>query len=356
VEPWLFSTLQKLKEVKMNSKTNLFKVLFIKAITPVHAGAGQGIDHIDLPIQREQPTRFPIIYASGVKGAFRQKAIEIAFEKLAELEIDDCKDFSLSKLDKAVEEAKPCHKDKNTSTSPVKNNKETSDEDKCKEYEEVKTIINTLAKIFGSQDCKGSITFSDAKILFFPVRSLRGVFAYATCPMVLKRYAEDTQNEELLEYLEENKDNLTPSDGEVIAPDNLVVENENGDKIVVLEEFELEKEDLPNGLIKKLHLPEELEKQISERVAIVSDDLFRYFVENFTEVVTRIKVDPETGTVKSGALWTEEYLPAESVLYSLLFNTKEVETDDYLTTEGVITLGGNQTVGKGIVKVFSREV
>ncbi|NPA14858.1 MAG: type III-B CRISPR module RAMP protein Cmr4 [Aquificae bacterium] len=338
----------------MDVKTNLDKVLFIKAITPVHAGAGQGIDHIDLPIQREQPTRFPIIYASGVKGAFRQKALELAYEELSQLNYDECKSFSLSQLDEAVERAKPC--EKNTETPRVENGREVIEEDKCKKHEEVKAIINTLAKIFGSQDCKGSITFSDAKILFFPVRSLRGVFAYATCPMLLKRYAEDTQNEELLEYLEENKDNLTPSDGEVIAPDNLVVENENGDKIVVLEEFELRKMDLPDGLIKKLHLPEELEKQISERVAIVSDDLFRYFVENFTEVVTRIKVDPETGTVKSGALWTEEYLPAESVLYSLLFNTKEVETDDYLTTEAVITLGGNQTVGKGIVKVFSREV
>ncbi len=333
----------------MDVKTNLDKVLFIKAITPVHAGAGQGIDHIDLPIQREQPTRFPIIYASGVKGAFRQKALELAYEELSQLNYDECKSFSLSQLDEAVERAKPC--EKNTETPRVENGREVTEEDKCKKHEEVKAIINTLAKIFGSQDCKGSITFSDAKILFFPVRSLRGVFAYTTCPLVLKRYAEDTGNKELSEAVE----NLKVSDGEVLAPPNtLVVEEENN--TVVLEEFELKKEDLPNGLIEKLHLPEELEKQISERVAIVSDDLFRYFAENLTEVVTRIKVDPEKGTVKGGALWTEEYLPAESVLYSLLFNTKEVATDDYLITEGVITLGGNQTVGKGIVKVFSQEV
>ncbi len=308
----------------MEAKTNLEKVLFIKAITPVHAGAGQGLDHIDLPIQREQATRFPIIYASGVKGAFRQKALEIA-------KSEDCQSFSLNQLDEAVEKSSHCQSSEASEKS-----------------EECKEVIETLAKIFGSQDCKGSITFSDAKILFFPVRSLRGVFAYATCPMVLKRYAEDTGNKELSEAVE----NLEVSDGEVFAPSTLEVENDT----VVLEEFELKRKDLPEGLMEKLNLPEELEKQVSKRVAIVSDDLFRYFVENLTEVVTRIKVDPEKGTVKGGALWTEEYLPAESVLYSLLFNSKEVDTEKYLITEGVITLGGNQTVGKGIVKVFSQEV
>ncbi len=311
-------------EKNKTAKTNLEKVLFIKAITPIHAGAGQGLDHIDLPIQREQATRFPIIYASGVKGAFRQKALE-------KVKNESCQNLTLSTLDELVEKAAPC------------NDKESSEK-----HPECGEVITKLAKIFGSQDCKGSITFSDAKILFFPVRSLRGVFAYATCPMVLKRYAEDTNNSALSEEVK----NLEVSDNKVLAPDTLVVENNT----VVLEEFELRRMDLPDELIKKLHLPEELEKQISKRVAIVSDDLFRYFVENLTEVVTRIKVDPEKGTVKGGALWTEEYLPAESVLYSLLFNTKEVDTDEYLITEGVITLGGNQTVGKGIVKVFSREV
>ncbi|MBK9462153.1 MAG: hypothetical protein IPN94_22720 [Sphingobacteriales bacterium] len=36
-----------------------------------------------------------------------------------------------------------------------------------------------------------------------------------------------------------------------------------------------------------------------------------------TEVITRTKIDNETGTVEDGALFTEEYLPTE--LCSLFF-------------------------------------
>ncbi len=42
-----------------------------------------------------------------------------------------------------------------------------------------------------------------------------------------------------------------------------------------------------------------------------------------TEVITRTKIDNETGTVEDGALFTEEYLPTDSVLYSLVFASDE---------------------------------
>ena len=37
----------------------------------------------------------------------------------------------------------------------------------------------------------GAITLTDARILAFPVRSLKGVFAWVTCPAVLERLARD---------------------------------------------------------------------------------------------------------------------------------------------------------------------
>ncbi len=46
-------------------------------------------------------------------------------------------------------------------------------------------------------------------------------------------------------------------------------------------------------------------------------DDFKNFVKMFTEVITRTKIDNIKGTVKDGALFTEEYLPAETVMYSL---------------------------------------
>ena len=94
-------------------------------------------------------------------------------------------------------------------------------------------------------------------------------------------------------------------------------------------------------------------------MAVVSNDIFGYFVENFTEVVNRIKVNPETGTVNEKSLWTEEYLPAESVLYSLWFENERFPErgKDYLPEdESLLILGGDQTVGKGLVKIYLREV
>jgi CRISPR-associated protein Cmr4 len=127
---------------------------------------------------------------------------------------------------------------------------------------------------------------------------------------------------------------------------------------VVLEEFELIFKEQPVCILKYLNLPEELKKKIEPRVAVVSNDIFGYFVENFTEVVNRIKVNPETGTVNEGSLWTEEYLPAESVLYSLWFENERFPErgDNYLPkNNSLLILGGDQTVGKGLVKIYLRE-
>jgi CRISPR-associated protein Cmr4 len=313
----------------MNHNAEYKKIIFFRALNPVHMGAGQGVDHIDLPIQREQPTRYPIFYASGIKGALRQYALEKAKEK--------CQDMSLSQLDKAVQSFS-CEGD---------NNQETNDNgNSCKEQ------IEILAKIFGSQDCKGGLTVTDAKILFFPVKSLKGIFAYVTCPFVLERYAEDTKNDNLLEEVQKIK-NL--SECEILASSNLVLD---GNK-VVLEEFELIFKEQPICILKYLNLPEKLKEKIEPRVAVVSNDIFGYFVENFTEVVNRIKVNPETGTVNEKSLWTEEYLPAESVLYSLWFENERFPErgKDYLPEDdSLLILGGDQTVGKGLVKIYLREV
>ncbi|MDT8407921.1 MAG: RAMP superfamily CRISPR-associated protein [Methylococcales bacterium] len=45
--------------------------VFLYAISPVHMGAGQAIDVIDNPIQREKHTGHPSFAGSGIKGAVR---------------------------------------------------------------------------------------------------------------------------------------------------------------------------------------------------------------------------------------------------------------------------------------------
>ncbi len=48
-------------------------LLFLYAETPVHAGADSSLGALDLPIQREVTTGFPIIKAESLKGALRER-------------------------------------------------------------------------------------------------------------------------------------------------------------------------------------------------------------------------------------------------------------------------------------------
>ena len=63
-------------------------------------------------------------------------------------------------------------------------------------------------------------------------------------------------------------------------------------------------------------------------LVVLSDDDFGDFVHLSTEVITRIKINNETGTVQDGALFTEEYLPSETILYSLALTTPVFRDDN----------------------------
>ncbi|HPR18848.1 MAG TPA: RAMP superfamily CRISPR-associated protein, partial [Candidatus Cloacimonadota bacterium] len=115
----------------------------------------------------------------------------------------------------------------------------------------------------------------------------------------------------------------------------------------------------------------ELEKQL----IILSDDDFKDFVNLSTEVITRTKINAKTGTVETGALFTEEYLPSESVLYSLAIPStiftikkeKEKFLGDREDKEAImdywkkhcpafLQIGWNATIGKGLVEMYSPEM
>lgn len=112
-------------------------------------------------------------------------------------------------------------------------------------------------------------------------------------------------------------------------------------------------------------------------VVVLSDDDFRDFVNLSTEVVARTKINNETGTVQQGALFYEEYLPQESILYSLALASpifKEEDTKKGIFKQNgkneedlvleffkaglpeVMQIGGNATIGKGIVRTRVLEV
>ena len=103
---------------------------------------------------------------------------------------------------------------------------------------------------------------------------------------------------------------------------------------------------------------------LQKNLVVLSDNDFRDFTLMSTEVITRTKIDNETGTVADGALFTEEFLPNDSVLYSLVFASDEYgkngRTEDatwvmdffqkQMKEIDFFQLGGNATLGKGILR------
>ncbi|HEY7420145.1 MAG TPA: RAMP superfamily CRISPR-associated protein, partial [Ktedonobacteraceae bacterium] len=49
------------------------QLTFIHALSPLHAGTGQGAGVIDLPVAREKATNIPFLPGSSLKGALRTR-------------------------------------------------------------------------------------------------------------------------------------------------------------------------------------------------------------------------------------------------------------------------------------------
>ena len=296
-------------------------VLGIYTISPVHAGSGSETSVIDLPIQREKHTGFPVIWGQSLKGVLRH-----AFE-----------DGGMNK--------------------------------------------GTITSIFGpptdrAHEHAGAISVGDAKILLFPVRSARGVFAYVTSPLVLERFKRD------MELVGKKVDFEVPKleKGAMVSGNTVKItindkegDKENGNKKdrkdrVVLEEVVLEVEsdsrDQLQGIVKAIKeiLPEGIKKEdVKKRLVIVPDEVFSAFVRMNTEIVARIAINSTTGTVEN--LWYEEFLPSDTALYSIiavreprggsLKSAEEVskKLTEFFSKNPYLQVGGDETVGKGFIKV-----
>jgi len=163
-----------------------------------------------------------------------------------------------------------------------------------------------------------------------------------------------------------------------VGTDNKLALNSNK---IVLEEYTFEVNDV-NGAknavnefgewlsLKLLEGKGYFADKLMTDIVVLSDDDFKDFVNLSTEVLTRTKIDNKTGTVADGALFTEEYLPAEALMYTNVLTAAEFATTDdkkaakqfnteadlreyfreFISKDNVFQIGGNATLGKGIVK------
>ncbi|WP_051913516.1 type III-B CRISPR module RAMP protein Cmr4 [Thermus caliditerrae] len=283
----------------MNPEQSTTALLFIHALSPLHAGTGQGIGAIDLPIAREKATGIPYLPGSSLKGVLRDRAQGKGWDK------------------------------------------------------------DTLFAVFGPEteaasEHAGAVQVGDAKLLLLSVRSLYGVFALVTSPYLLERFRREAEMAGL------TPPPLPPSLGQgqiLVAPNSRLPE---GGK-AYLEDLDLEARPIP-GVGEWEDWLTRTQAPVAGRLAVVHDDVMAFLLETATEVVARIRLDDATKTVAQGALWYEESLPAESVLYSMVRAEPSRRKEKALPAEaglalfkgllqGALQLGGKATVGRGLCRV-----
>ncbi|NKB77112.1 MAG: type III-B CRISPR module RAMP protein Cmr4 [Gammaproteobacteria bacterium] len=309
-----------------NANNTPSAILGLRAQSSIHAGAGQRTGIIDLPIQREGHNGWPCIFGSSVKGALRTHAVQ-----------QNSNDIS---------------------------------------------VVFGPESGGGGSDHAGAIMVSDARLMLYPVRSLTSQFKWVTCPEAIRRYLSDSSRlhfDHASTGLKALINNLVLSDEEAFVHSASTI------KDLFLEEYRFttsNKSDL-NPLIEMI-LPlmsssdsdtTDTRGSLERQLVIVSDDMFAYLVGHTTPVNPHISIDSESKTVRPGALWYEETLPPETLLYvgvGANHSRKKNGADrldsdqasailttflDLFADHPWLQIGGNETLGMGwcAMNVVERE-
>ena len=302
-------------------------ILGLLAQTSIHAGAGQQIGFIDQPIQREGHTDWPCVFGSAVKGALRANA-------------EQQKVTMLQQSGKHV----------------IRTKKEY--EKLIQESEDITVIYGPHPSSTQGAEHAGALIVSDAKLLLMPVRSLTSQFKWVTCPYALRRYQQDCTRLGI-----EVPSYSIPkiNDSTALVPGNSTTGN------LFLGEYRFtakqEENEQVSSIIKALAQlmdHEDAQSMLENQLVIVSDDNFTHLVKHTTPVNAHVRIDALTKTVEDGALWYEETLPPETLLYVCLSANDSRRDEAIFSAEQImliirdsfaedqwLQLGGNETVGMG---------
>jgi CRISPR-associated protein Cmr4 len=296
----------------MNSKNAL---LFIHAQTSLHAGTGTALGTVDMPIQRERHTEWPMIAGSSLKGVIR----------------DHCRYQQNGQL----------------------------------------TEYSTWCDVFGSESKDnnepqaGCVSFTDARILAFPVRSARGVFVWVTCNDVLERLTRDAK----LAGIKSTWSLNGCSTQSAIASSDQVIIKDGVKQRLLLEEYDfdvvvndLQAKRVAEWIAHNATNDTFTQERLKTHLVVIPGDEFTHFVKHATEVTARIGLHYQTKTVKGGALFYEEFLPPETLMYAVVIANNSRGPSSSMTAKQVfdfvsehikkenstLQIGANETIGKGI--------
>jgi CRISPR-associated protein Cmr4 len=278
-------------------------LVLYQTITPLHVGCGQDVGVVDLPVIRERTTGYPYIPGSGIRGAVRN-----VFER--------------------------------------------ADQDLTQE------LFGPMADEELEDRYAGCVSFHDARLLLFPVRSDRNVFLWITCPHVLQRYAREVG------AFGAAGPPWTPP-GASPEPEQIVGPLTGQ---VFLEEFRYASAGDEGGSLAAwaADLGARLERpELADRTVLVADQSFAYFVAHATLIQQHNRLS-SAKTVEEGALFSVEAVPSEAIFYGFLGATasrrppvesrKPRDLDQVVaalaeTMPSYLQLGGDEGTGLGVTRV-----
>ena len=280
------------------------KILYLFTRTPLHVGAGSSVGAIDQPIQRERHTGFPIIPGSSIKGV-------------------------LADSYNAREDGKILRDTDRNATQ------RTADG----------------AKLFGLGASKqendngqaGAISFGQANLLAFPVRSAKGCFAWLTSPLLLERWKRATGNNLEIQKL------AIKSNKACFSEKTLGEKGTQATASALFEDYVFHHEsefDAANTLAESIKVDGLWSSHALDHLVLVSDEILAHFATTACEVAQHVVIDDETGTAKDGLLFNQENVPAETLFYATL-HAKDLADLETLTVPNPIQLGGDATTGLG---------
>lgn len=282
------------------------RMMWLHALSPVHVGAGDSVDVIDLPVIREKVTNWPYLPASSVKGVLR----------------DGC---GQSGKDTPFWQAFGPETDR-------------------------------------ADENAGSLWFADARLLCFPVRSLVGTFAWISCPLALRRLTRDALAAGLVPL--PSAGTAPPANGILFASGakGLIDDGQAYlEDLDLIARVEPKMDPLALAIARAVFDDADWQAEFVSRFGLVGDDLFTFLTETGTDISAHIKIQDDTKSVQSGALWYEESVPAEAI-FTLPLTCAPGWSGGAAVFKNLIApavrtpfqIGGKASVGRGLVQARLR--
>jgi len=277
-------------------------LLYLYAESPVHTGAAGSLDVIDLPVQREAATGYPVIWGQSLKGALRQQAGDAAWVETM---------FGSAIADPAEDGG----------TNP------------------------------------GWLAVGDAQLVAMPVPTLRRTFAWLTTEIALGRLARKYGR---VGHATPDVPRVGPDIGaaasapwaserpEALGPCLVPLGRERDGLLAAWAAR------IAADVLSWSEMLRPFAGKLREDLVLAGADVAPMLLRECTEQAVRVQLRKDEKTVEHGPFYSE-YLPAETIMAASLTLRGRGDTQEHrqalhgLLDETLIQVGGDETLGKGLM-------